>query len=147
KLHSSWIAPHEAYEKAVEVFLDRILAGDTPFRADFLEFQRLLARLGAVNSLGQLVMKIGSPGVPDFFQGAELWQLSMVDPDNRRPINYERCRALLEDLRRREADDPGRLVRELAADPLQDEMKLYVTYRALVFRKSERELFARGEYL
>jgi (1->4)-alpha-D-glucan 1-alpha-D-glucosylmutase len=71
----------------------------------------------------------------------------MVDPDNRRPVDYARCREMLERLRRREAESRGRLLRELTADPLQDEMKLYVTYRALAFRKANRDLFARGEYL
>jgi (1->4)-alpha-D-glucan 1-alpha-D-glucosylmutase len=147
KLHSSWIAPNEAYENAAMDFLDKILEGESPFRADFLEFQRVLAKFGAVNSLSQLVLKIASPGVPDFFQGSELWQLSLVDPDNRRPVDYAACREMLENLRRREAEDLDELVRELAADPLQDQMKLYITYRALAFRKANRELFARGEYI
>jgi (1->4)-alpha-D-glucan 1-alpha-D-glucosylmutase len=85
--------------------------------------------------------------VPDFYQGAELWQLSLVDPDNRRPVDYKRRMALLENLRRRESEDRIALIRELAANPLQDEIKLFVTYKALEFRKANRELFARGEYL
>jgi (1->4)-alpha-D-glucan 1-alpha-D-glucosylmutase len=147
KRHSSWIAPNEPYENAVQAFVDRILAGDSPFRADFLEFQRTLAKSGARNSLAQLVLKIASPGVPDFYQGCELWQLSLVDPDNRRPVDYALRRGMLESLRRHQAEDPVALVRELAADPLRDEMKLFVTYRALECRKTNRELFARGEYL
>ena len=147
KRHSNWIAPNEPYEAAAQEFVDRILAGDSPFLADFLEFQRLLAKFGARNSLSQLVMKIASPGVPDFFQGAELWQLNLVDPDNRRPVDYGLRRAMLETLRRREAENRIPLVRELAADPLRDEMKLFVTFRGLEFRKSNRDLFARGEYI
>jgi (1->4)-alpha-D-glucan 1-alpha-D-glucosylmutase len=147
KQNSNWIAPHEKYEAAVKQFVDRILAGDSPFFADFLEFQRTIARYGAVNGLSQLLIKIASPGVPDFYQGAELWQLSLVDPDNRRPVDYERCVALLGQLRRRDSEDRISLVRELAANPLQDETKLFVTYKALDFRKANRELFARGEYL
>jgi len=147
KQNSNWIAPHEEYEAAVKQFVDRILAGDSPFRADFVEFQQTIARFGAVNGLSQLVIKIASPGVPDFYQGAELWQLSLVDPDNRRPVDYKRCMALLEKLHRRDSEDRISLIRELAANPLQDEMKLFVTYKALDFRKANRELFARGQYL
>ena len=71
----------------------------------------------------------------------------MVDPDNRRPIDYKRHMRLLETMRRREASERIALMRDLAADPLQDEMKLFVTYKALEFRKANRELFARGEYI
>ena len=147
KRNSNWIAPHEEYEAAVKQFVDCILAGDSPFRADFIEFQRTVARHGAINGLSQLIVKIASPGVPDFYQGTELWQLSLVDPDNRRPVDYKRRQSLLETLRRRETEDKISLIRELAADPSQDEMKLFVTYKALEFRKVHRELFARGEYL
>jgi (1->4)-alpha-D-glucan 1-alpha-D-glucosylmutase len=106
-----------------------------------------VARHGALNSLGQTLLKIASPGIPDFYQGTEFWQLSMVDPDNRRPVDFKRRREMLEALRRRESEDALDLVQQLAADPLQDEMKLFVTYKALQFRKSNRDLFARGAYL
>src|SRR5207253_8946078 len=90
---------------------------------------------------------IASSGVPDFYQGAELWQFSLVDPDNRRPVDYSRRMALLDTLRRRESEDRIALIRELAADPTRDEMKLFVTYRSLDFRQANHDLFARGEYL
>jgi (1->4)-alpha-D-glucan 1-alpha-D-glucosylmutase len=147
KQNSSWIAPHEEYEAAVQQFVDRILAGDSPFCADFVEFQRTVARYGAINGLSQLIVKIASPGVPDFYQGAEFWQFTLVDPDNRRPVDYKRRQSLFENLRRRESEDKISLIRELAGNPQQDEMKLFVTYKALEFRKANRELFARGEYL
>jgi (1->4)-alpha-D-glucan 1-alpha-D-glucosylmutase len=147
KQNSNWIAPHEEYEAAVKQFVDRILAGDSPFFADFMEFQKTVARHGAVNGLSQLLLKIASPGVPDFYQGAELWQFTLVDPDNRRPVDYKRRVTLLENLRRRESEDRIGLIHRLAANPLHDEMKLFVTYKALEFRKANRELFAQGEYL
>ncbi len=147
KQHSSWIAHDEAYEAAAQEFVDRILAEGSAFRGDFLEFQGVLARYGANNGLSQLVVKIASPGVPDFFQGAELWQLNLVDPDNRRPVDYTLRRQMLEALRRRDAENRIALVRELAAEPLRDEMKLFVSYRGLEFRKANRELFALGEYI
>jgi (1->4)-alpha-D-glucan 1-alpha-D-glucosylmutase len=147
KQSSSWIVPHEEYERAVQEFVDRILVDGTPFFSDLREFQQRLAAAGARNSLSQLVLKIASPGVPDFYQGTELWNLTLVDPDNRRLVDYKRRAGLLETLRRREAEDRIALIRDLAANPLQDEMKLFVTYRGLEFRKSQRELFARGDYL
>jgi len=147
KLNSSWISPHEAYERALDSFVDRILASESPFLADLREFQQRIAALGARNGLSQLLLKITSPGEPDFYQGGELWQFSLVDPDNRRPVDYKRRITLLEELRRREASDRIGLVRELAASPLLDEMKLFVTYKGLEFRRANRELFARGEYI
>jgi (1->4)-alpha-D-glucan 1-alpha-D-glucosylmutase len=147
KQNSSWIAPHEEYERGVQKFAGQIMADETRFLPDFLEFQAELARHGARNGLGQVVLKIASPGVPDFYQGTELWQFCMVDPDNRRPVDYQRRTEMLDQLRRRDADDRIALIRELAADPQREEMKLWVTSKALAFRKAHRELFARGEYL
>jgi (1->4)-alpha-D-glucan 1-alpha-D-glucosylmutase len=148
KQNSSWIAPHEEYEQAVCEFAGRILAGkDGRFLPDFLEFESVLARHGIRNSLGQVILKIASPGVPDFYQGTELWQFALVDPDNRRPVDYKLRAAMLDELRRREAEDRVALVRELAASPERDEMKLLVTYRALAFRAGRRDLFARGDYI
>ncbi len=147
KQNSSWIEPHEEYEQAVLKFIDAILQPDSRFAPDFAGFRRWLSRAGARNSLGQLLLKIAAPGVPDFYQGTEFWQLSLVDPDNRRPVDYRRRTEVLDALRRRESEDPIGLVRDLAANPLQDEMKLWVTHKALQFRKANRELFARGEYL
>ena len=146
KRNSSWMAPQKEYERAVQQFLDRILAEDSPFLPDFRQFQAELARAGARNGLSQVVLKIASPGIPDFYQGSELWQLTLVDPDNRRPVDYKRRVALLDGLRKREGEDRIALVRDLAANPLADETKLFVTYKALQFRKANPELFARGEY-
>jgi (1->4)-alpha-D-glucan 1-alpha-D-glucosylmutase len=147
KQNSSWIAPREDYERAVQEFVTRIVADEERFLRDFRELHQLVARYGARNGLGQLVLKIAAPGVPDFYQGTEVWQFSLVDPDNRRPVDYKRRQAMLDDLRRRESEDRIALVRELAADPQREEMKLLVTYRALQFRRTHSELFSRGDYI
>jgi len=147
KQNSSWIAPQEEYENAVHGFVERILSDEENFVPSLREFHDRIAVHGARNGLAQLLLKIAAPGVPDFYQGAELWQLTLVDPDNRRPVDYKRITAMLETLRRRESEDRIALIRELAANPQQDEMKLFVTYRALHCRKSQAELFARGEYI
>ena len=147
KQNSSWIAPQEEYEHAVQEFAARLLAPDSPFLPDFLDFQATLARAGALNGLSQLLLKVASPGVPDFYQGCELWQLDLVDPDNRRPVDYKRRMSMLDSLRRREAADRIALIRELAQEPMRQDTKLFVTYKALAFRHANHELFARGEYL
>ncbi|HWB86155.1 MAG TPA: malto-oligosyltrehalose synthase [Bryobacteraceae bacterium] len=147
KQNSSWLEPHEGYEGAVREFVDRILAPDGQFLHDFRDFRATIARHGAINGLSQLLIKVVSPGVPDFYQGTELWQLTLVDPDNRRPVDYTRRAAMLDTLHRRESEDRIALIRELAAHPMQDEMKLYVMHRALAYRRGNRALFARGEYL
>jgi (1->4)-alpha-D-glucan 1-alpha-D-glucosylmutase len=147
KQNSSWLAPNEEYERAVQTFVERILTPDSPFLGDFREFQKKLVVYGARNGLSQLLLKIASPGVPDFYQGTELWQLSLVDPDNRRPVDYARRLAMLDSLRRRDSEDRIGLIRELASDPGRGETKLFVTYKALDFRRAHRDLFARGDYL
>ncbi len=147
KQNSSWISPREDYEKAVMQFLEAILAPDSPFPADLRDLLGSIAPAGARNSLGQLLLKITSPGVPDFYQGTEFPSFSLVDPDNRRPVDYQRRIETLDSLRRQFAGDPIALVRSLAADLTGGAIKLFVTWRALDFRKTERELFARGEYL
>jgi (1->4)-alpha-D-glucan 1-alpha-D-glucosylmutase len=147
KVNSSWIAAHEEYERAVHEFAARILADGERFRPDFEQFQQAVARHGIRNSLAQLVLKIAAPGVPDFYQGTELWQFALVDPDNRRPVDYGRRASMLAELRKRESEDRVALIRELAAAPERDEMKLYVTHRALAFRRLHRDLFLSGEYI
>jgi (1->4)-alpha-D-glucan 1-alpha-D-glucosylmutase len=147
KQNSSWLAPQQDYERAVQDFVDRILAPNSPFVPDLLEFQQRLAYCGIRNGLSQLLLKSTCPGVPDFYQGTEFWQFSLVDPDNRRAVDYARRSAMLDALRRRETEDCINLVRELAADPTRDEMKLFVTYKALGFRRSHAALFGRGEYV
>jgi (1->4)-alpha-D-glucan 1-alpha-D-glucosylmutase len=149
KTHSSWLRPNEAYENAVLAFIDALFeeSEENLFLKDFVVFQRRIAQAGAVNALSQVLLKVASPGVPDFYQGAELWDFSLVDPDNRRPVDFGRRSALLDELRRREAQDLRGLLRELTSQWQDGRIKLYLTYKALNFRKGESELFKRGDYL
>ena len=100
KVHTSWINPDTAYDDAVGEFIARILdeAASRAFLEDFRAFQRRVSHFGLFNSLAQTLLKLASPGVPDIYQGTELWDFSLVDPDNRRPVDYERRRRLLADL-------------------------------------------------
>ncbi|MPY90475.1 MAG: malto-oligosyltrehalose synthase [Luteitalea sp.] len=100
KLHTSWINPNQAYDEAIATFVDRVLTASTSqrFLPAFVPFAHKLARVGAVNSLAQVLLRLTSPGVPDLYQGTELWDLSLVDPDNRGPVDYELRHALLDEV-------------------------------------------------
>src|SRR5262249_29388239 len=103
KVHTSWVNPNEEYDDAVRQFVFRVLpdSPDDPFLKDLLALQRKVAFFGCFNSLAQVLLKLTCPGVPDFYQGSELWDLSLVDPDNRRPVDYRRRRELLSALQGR----------------------------------------------
>ena len=108
KRHTSWVNPSAGYDAATRGFVTGLLAPGGAFLSAFRPFQRLVAAHGAVNSLAQTLLKIVAPGIPDFYQGTELWELSLVDPDNRRPVDFARRRALLDALRARiPAEDAG----------------------------------------
>ncbi len=149
KVHTRWIATHPEYEKALLAFAEAILedGGNSPFLEDFREFQARLAYLGALNSLSQVLLKIASPGVPDFFQGTELWDLTLVDPDNRRPVDFHQRVEMLRDLRRREVRGPIPLIHQLLSHWETGAIKMFVTYKALNFRKIHQNIFLKSEYL
>jgi len=149
KEHTSWNDPDERHEAALRRFVDVILdrSASERFLASFCELQETTARAGAINGLAQVVIKATAPGVPDFYQGSELWDLNLVDPDNRRPVDFARRRSLLASLQREEARDRGALLRSLLADPRDPRIKLYTTWQALRLRRRKSELFRRGRYL
>jgi (1->4)-alpha-D-glucan 1-alpha-D-glucosylmutase len=149
KRHTSWVNPSERYDRAVREFVVALLAPDGPFLPDFRPFQRLVAAHGAVNSLGQTLLKAVSPGIPDFYQGTEAWDLSLVDPDNRRPVDFAGRRARLDALRGRvegAGPDLTAVCRELLEGWTDGRVKLYVTHRALTLRRERARLFALGAY-
>jgi (1->4)-alpha-D-glucan 1-alpha-D-glucosylmutase len=147
KIHSSWLNPDEEYEQAARDFISKILSPDGAFAKDFAEFQSPIARAGMFNSLSQTLLKIAAPGVPDFYQGTEIWDFSMVDPDNRRPIDYEHLKRLLDSLRTIEAADRASLADDLLRSAPDGRIKMFVTTSALNYRQNNRDLFERGEYL
>ncbi|MGH9852589.1 MAG: malto-oligosyltrehalose synthase, partial [Blastocatellia bacterium] len=140
KIHSSWLNPDEEYEQALRDFVERLLAPGSPFTNDFTEFQAPIARAGMLNSLSQTLLKITAPGVPDFYQGTELWDFSLVDPDNRRAVDYERRRQSLAGLRANEGEMAA-LAGDLMRNAEDGRIKLFVTSRALNYRLNNRELF------
>jgi (1->4)-alpha-D-glucan 1-alpha-D-glucosylmutase len=129
-------------------FIDTALAPENrAFRDDFVQFARRVSGYGVYNSLAQLAVKIGAPGVPDFYQGTEIWDFSLVDPDNRRPVDYARRRALLQELDAALAHEgPGALADRLLTAPSDDRMKLYTTTALLRFRRTRLAIFQRGGY-
>jgi (1->4)-alpha-D-glucan 1-alpha-D-glucosylmutase len=141
KEQSSWSNPNGAYEAALQRFVGNALDASRPnlFLADFHDLVALLAPLGAISSLSQLVLKLTVPGVPDIYQGGELWDLSLVDPDNRRPVDWNARRRLLE------AVGDG-CVTDLAAHRRDGREKLSVTHKLLALRRSHPELLAEGDY-
>ncbi len=149
KVNTSWINPNAPYDEAIQAFVAAILSGgeDDPFLRDFLPFQRRVARAGAVNSLAQVVLKLASPGVPDIYQGTELWDLSLVDPDNRRPVDFERRRAALAEVLHVPERERAELAHALLAAWPDGRVKLYVTHRALTLRRARPALFYHGAYL
>jgi (1->4)-alpha-D-glucan 1-alpha-D-glucosylmutase len=152
KLHTSWLTPHEEYEAAVATFVERTLKGPgaARFLAAFEPFAAHVARAGFVNGLAQVVMKLGSPGVPDFYQGTDLWDYSLVDPDNRRPVDFElRARALdeIESVLARPAAERKAAVGALVEFWSDGRVKLLVTTAGLRLRRDEPALFRSGAYV
>ncbi|UFS69219.1 malto-oligosyltrehalose synthase [Geomonas sp. RF6] len=150
KAHSSWISPNIAYEEALSRFVDLILTEreENPFLGEFRVLQRQIAHCGLFNALSQTLLKMTSPGVPDFYQGSELWELTLVDPDNRRQVDYGVRSEALERLVAREGEiGAAALVEELLASRHDGRLKLYLIHRVLSFRGEHRALFERGEYL
>ena len=148
KVHTSWINPNDEYGQAVRKFVSNIVdpSPDNAFLEAFRQFHGLIARAGVWNSISQTVLKLASPGLPDLYQGNELWCFNLVDPDNRRPVDFELRRQMLAKLHPKAGADIPAMVERLAANPCDGAIKLYITSRGLQLRKDHRELFARGLY-
>ena len=172
KVHASWVHPNPAYDAALGRFIAAILdrsepprpasgrlrrligaivaeTAGNPFLADFRPFQQRIAVAGMYNSLAQTLLKLIAPGVPDIYQGTEAWDLSLVDPDNRRPVDHARLRRDLRAIREKLAGpdaDVGELARSLLATKEDGRIKLYVTYQTLQYRRQHPGLFAEGAY-
>lgn len=147
KQFTSWLKPNEGHERALRNFVEGIL--DTSkarrFLADFRRFQARIAFHGAINSLSQVLLKIAAPGNPDIYQGNELWDFSMTDPDNRRPVDFAARAGLLESLQL-----PARNGAQLASllhNWPDGRIKLFLSNKALEFRRRHADLFLKGDYV
>jgi (1->4)-alpha-D-glucan 1-alpha-D-glucosylmutase len=147
--HTSWIEPDGDYEGACLKFLEAILAPgeDNRFLAEFIRFQRHIARFGMLNSLSQVLIKMTAPGAPDFYQGTELWDLSLVDPDNRRPVDFTHRLSMLTAIHAGFEYDRESLIGDLLASMEDGRIKMFLIWRALSARRRFAEVFNGGEYL
>jgi (1->4)-alpha-D-glucan 1-alpha-D-glucosylmutase len=149
KVTSSWLNPDEGYEQAVLNFLARILSS-TPrnaFLEDFLPFQRRIAGYGIFNSLAQVLIKILAPGIPDFYQGTEFWDFSLVDPDNRGLVDYALRQERLAELQNlQQTLNPIELIQHLFSHADNGLIKMYVMVTALHYRRKHATLFRHGAY-
>lgn len=147
KIHTAWLRPDREYEEGFMQFIEGLLSSpENGFLKEFLPLQGKVAWYGMINSLSQLLLKAASPGVPDFYQGSELWDLSLVDPDNRRPVDFGKRKALLGEVRARAAEDRDAFIKEMLATPEDGRIKLFMTHAALNERRSHHELFRNGSY-
>ena len=141
KVNTSWVQPNESWDSAVSEFVTRLLdpSPKNRFLESFIPVAEEIARAGAINSLSQTLLKLTAPGVPDIYQGNEIWDFSLVDPDNRRPVDYEKRQRMLESLGQANPE-------ELLSCWQDGRIKLFLTQRLLTFRREHHDLFARGRY-
>lgn len=147
KIHTAWLKPDTDYEETFVSFIDEILREGSPFLNEFLPFQKKISWYGVFNSLSQLLIKMTSPGVPDFYQGTELWDLSLVDPDNRRPVDFETRKTMLDEIKDRSGQGLGGLIKEALAAPADGRVKMLLTFMGLKARNRNNAVFENGEYL
>jgi (1->4)-alpha-D-glucan 1-alpha-D-glucosylmutase len=149
KRHTGWLNPSTAYDEGLREFVADILSGgENAFLDDFLPFQRIVARMGMINSLAQTLVKIASPGVPDIYQGQEAWDFSLVDPDNRRPVDYELRRGLMRSIETRRGEvGLAEAAREMVEGWEDGRVKLHVVQTALRLRMAFPDAFTGGAYV
>src|SRR5579863_5392371 len=149
KQNTSWINRNAEYETAVSLFLGSLLKPDPQnrFLYDFLPFQQRVARAGLWNGLAQTLLKLTCPGVPDIYQGNELWDFSLVDPDNRRPVDYFRRQQMFQDVRKSGSDDAGSSLSNMLETPEDGRLKLFMIWKTLSLRQQQSDLFHEGEYV
>src|SRR5690606_1046026 len=142
-------SPDIPYEEGLRGFVDAVLQPGrrNRFFSAFAPLAQTVVYHGLFNALSQALLKLTAPGVPDIYQGNELWDFSLVDLDNRRPVDYAERRTILESIRRRAGRAPAKLARELLASLPDGRIKLFVTAMTLSFRRDQPALFEQGDYL
>jgi (1->4)-alpha-D-glucan 1-alpha-D-glucosylmutase len=147
-VHTRWTRPNLAHEQALERFISVILkpGSKNKFVADFTHFQEQIAFYGMVNGLAQTLIKVASPGLPDFYQGSDLWDFRLVDPDNRQPVDFNERRGALTKIRALD-ESPSPAFIEVARNWKDGGIKLYLIWKALQHRAKRPELYSDGEFL
>jgi len=149
KIHTAWLEPDHQYEDACINFTEQILDTSKPneFLRTFIPFQRKVAYYGILNSLSQTLIKVTSPGVPDFYQGAEMWDLNLVDPDNRRPVDFGIRKSLLSNIKEEAQTGLFSLVSSLLRSREDGRIKLFVIWMGLKARNLHPQVFREGKYI
>ncbi len=150
KIHSSWVNPNREYDDGVRRFVQTIHDNSrtNKFLDDFLPFKERIARAGLFNSLAQTLLKVTAPGIPDFYQGSELWDWNLVDPDNRRPVDYARRHTLVRELKEVLArPDRFDVVQDLMRHSADGRIKLYLILAGLRCRRMHADVFEQGRYV
>ena len=148
KVYTAWLRQNMTYEDACTSFVETVLSqsDNNQFLKEVVPFQQKIAYYGIFNSLSQTLLKIVSPGVPDFYQGTELWDLSLVDPDNRRPVDFEQRNSYLSEIKEKLTANISALISELLTTKEDGKIKLFLTHQALKARTQYLEVFQQGEY-
>ncbi len=146
-VHTRWTRPNQKHEDALQRFVANILSSQfsAEFLREFREFQKKVAYFGMINGLSQTLLKIAAPGVADFYQGSELWDLRLVDPDNRGAVDFDKRMAILETITNAEAVESGRELHDLVQHWQDGRIKMYLIWRAVHFRGEHQDLFREGE--
>jgi (1->4)-alpha-D-glucan 1-alpha-D-glucosylmutase len=149
KVHTAWLKPDTDYEENYIKFIDKILTPSDKnlFLSDFLNFQRTISFYGIFNSLSQTLVKMTSPGIPDFYQGTEFWDLNLVDPDNRRPVDFELRMWLLKEIKARGKENIESLIQNLFSTSEDGRIKLFLIHTVLEVRNRYRNLYEKGTYI
>lgn len=146
KVHSNWNMPDEEYEKSVCGFVREILTPGSGFLKSFTPFLRKIGDYGIINSLSQVVLKTTCPGIPDFYQGTELWDFSMVDPDNRRPVDYAKHSKILTDLIEKKERNHMDFISQLYLKKENGHIKMWFSHILMKERSDNADLFIHGTY-
>jgi (1->4)-alpha-D-glucan 1-alpha-D-glucosylmutase len=149
KIRTSWVNPNTAYDSTIRDFVAAVLrpSPDNTFLPDIEEFSLRISAAGLWNGLSQTVLKLTCPGVPDIYQGNELWTFSLVDPDNRRPVDYARRKHLLAELPLKSVEEREAWVTQAAKTLSDGRIKLFITAALARFRRDQPDLFAQGDYV
>ncbi|MUG94315.1 malto-oligosyltrehalose synthase [Scytonema sp. UIC 10036] len=149
KVYTAWLRQNSTYEDAFVDFVKSVLelSKNNPFLKEFIPFQQQVAFYGIFNSLSQVLLKITSPGIPDFYQGTELWDFSLVDPDNRRPVDFETRQSYLKTIQEQTKTDILKLIEQLLSTKEDARIKLFLIVQALKARTENIDVFNAGNYL
>ena len=149
KTHTSWVEPNKEYENGCTQFVDKLLVfhHKDEFWQDFIAFQRKVAAYAVYNSLSEVLIKMTAPGIPDFYQGSELWDLNLVDPDNRRPVDFAGRAKLLAEIRSKENQGDQGFFAELLRHAEDGRIKMFLIHKVLSVRRRGQQIFEDGDYV